>query len=391
VQYRDHRTDGLLEAARDVMPHETIYEKTGIAFLQFNTLYQLWALARSKSEVLRSAKTFLMMPDLVHYCLCGVAACEYTNASTTQLIGALSREWDPVLFEAFGLPRDIMPDIVPPGTVLGPLDADIAHAAGLNAPKVITPCTHDTASAVLAVPTTSTDSVYISCGTWSLMGAELDSPLTTPQAWAHNFTNEGGYANTIRFLKNIMGLWVFQQARASWAQRGQEFSYAELVAMAEEAPPFSVVLNIDDPIFFNPDDMLDAIDAHCRATGQTPPTDVATTARGILEGLALRYAVTLHELETVTGRAFSRIHLVGGGTQNSLLCQLASDATGRPLVAGPTEATALGNIVTQAIATGALPDHHAGRALIARVTDTQTYEPKTPETWEPLRERFCKD
>lgn len=388
VRYRDHRTDGLMEKAKSVMTHEAIYEETGIAFMQFNTLYQLWAMQKSAPEVLREGRTFLMMSDMLHYFLSGVAKCEYTNASTGQLLNVHSRQWSNKIFEAFKLPRSMMPEIAEPGTILGPLTEEVAADVGLDRIPVITPCTHDTASAVLAVPATTADWAFISCGTWSLMGAELPSPVASEAALAANFTNEGGYGHTIRFLKNIMGLWVLQQARAAWARQGETYEYADLAERARASKPFATVLNIDDQGFYNPANMLDAVTEHCRATGQEPPADVGATVRAITEGLALRYAVTLRQMEQVTGRRFETIHMVGGGIQNELLCQLASDAMGRPVVAGPVEGTALGNIATQAMATGQLADHAAARSLIASITDLKVYEPGDGKPWQPLIEKF---
>jgi rhamnulokinase len=389
VQYRDHRTDGLIAIVDKVMSREDIYGETGIAFLSLNTLYQLWAMQKTAPEVLNEGKTFLMMSDLLHYFLSGVAKAEYTNASTTQLVNVRTRQWSEKLFKAFGMPFHFMPEIVEPGTILGPLSEAVAKETGLSKDtRVITPCTHDTASAVLAIPAEGTNWAYISCGTWSLMGTELDEPIATKEALACNFTNEGGFDHTIRFLKNIMGLWVLQQTRAAWARRGEQYDYAELTERAREAKPFQTVLNIDENLFFNPDDMLDAIAQHCADTGQEIPDGVGATVRAIIEGLALCYAVTLRDLESVTARKFDTIHMVGGGIQNELLCQLASDAMGRPVVAGPTEGTAMGNIVTQAIATGRLTDRVAARKVIAASTPLKVYEPQNSGAWKELVDRF---
>lgn len=385
VQYRDHRTDGILDKAYAVLDQEAIYRETGIAFLQFNSLYQLWAMQKTTPEVLQEGKTFLMISDLLHYFLSGVARCEFTNASTTQLLDARTGRWSEKLFSAFGLPLDLMPEITQPGTVLGPLKKALTGETGIRSAQIVAPCTHDTGSAVLAVPGTGSDWAYISCGTWSCMGAELDEAITTDAALRYNFTNEGGYGRTIRFLKNIIGLWVLQQARASWATRGEHYEYDELADRARSADPFPVVLNIDDPIFLNPEDMIEAIATHCADTNQTPPGDVGSVARAILEGLALRYAITLAQLEQVTGRRFETIHMVGGGIQNELLCQFASNAMGRPVIAGPVEATALGNLVTQAIAIGDVPDKASARRLIADVTRLRVYEPEDHDAWNARR------
>jgi rhamnulokinase len=387
VQYRDHRTDGLLDQASRVLPRDAIYRETGIAFLPFNTLYQLWAVKRSAPELLQNGGTFLMMPDLIHYFLSGVSRCEYTNASTTQLLNVESRQWSQKIFNAFDLPIQMMPEIVPPGTVLGSLLPQVTDETGVHHSNVVAPCTHDTGSAVLAIPATERDVAYISCGTWSLLGAELDAPCTIPAALACNFTNEGGYDGTIRFLKNLMGLWVLQQARESWKRRGESYEYAELAEMAKSAPAFTAIINIDKDEFLHPDDMLDAIAAECAATNQPVPGDVGTTVRVILESLAVRYADSLADLENVTGRKFDMVHLVGGGTRNELLCQWASDAMNRPVIAGPAECTAMGNILTQALGTGVIANRQEARKMVIAASELTVYEPADTARWKPYLKR----
>lgn len=383
VQYRDHRTDGMVEEAFKTVSRDAIYAETGIQFMQINTLYQLLALKRDAPEVLREGATLLLMGDLLHYFLSGKKCCEYTNASTSQLLDVKARTWSESLISSFGLPRTIFPNIVEPGTVLGPLLDGVVRETGVRAP-VIAPATHDTAAAVIAAPGEGEDWAYISCGTWSLIGVEAPTPITGAAALAANFTNEGGVGGTIRFLKNIMGLWVFQQARAAWRRRGEEYGYSELTAMASEATPFATVLNVDDPLFLNPADMLDAIARHCADTGQAPPAGPAATSRAIIEGLALRYAVKLAELERCTGRSLNRIHMIGGGIQNELLCQLTADATGRPVIAGPVEATAMGNLAIQHMAKGHLADREAVRRCIAAAAGLKSYEPLHQAAWRPI-------
>ncbi|HIJ73725.1 MAG TPA: rhamnulokinase [Candidatus Hydrogenedentes bacterium] len=389
VHYRDHRTDGILDEAFEVVPRETLYQRTGIQFMPLNSLYQFWAARRTTPELLREARVFLLMPDLFHYFLTGIPCSEYTIASTTQMLDVHRRQWSASLFHAFGIPMNIAPRIIEPCTVIGPLDAALAQEAGLDpATRVIAPCAHDTASAVAAVPAEDRQWIYISCGTWSLMGAELPEPITSEKALKYNFTNEGGIRGTIRFLKNIMGLWVLQECRAAWAKRGETYDYAELTDRARGAEPFETLLDVDAPLFLNPDDMLDAIAEYCRATGQRAPRTVGGAVRAVLEGLALCYALTLEELEDTIGIAPERIHMVGGGTQNELLCQLASDATGRPVIAGPVEATAMGNLIAQAMATGRIADLSAARRLVAQSTQLTTYQPTNTAAWRPVLERF---
>ncbi|MDD2764335.1 MAG: rhamnulokinase [Opitutaceae bacterium] len=388
VQYRDHRTDGILEEAFEVLPREVIYARTGIQFLPFNTLYQLWAMQRTAPRVLAAAHTFLMIPDLLNFFLTGRACCEYTNASTTQLLNVHRRTWSHSVMQAFALPIGIMPEIVMPGTNLGRLDERLQADAGLEPVAVIAPCTHDTGSAIAAVPSEGRHWAYISCGTWSVLGVELEEPVVGEKALAYNFTNEGGYNGRIRLLKNIMGLWVLQQCRARWAARGQEYSYTALVELAAAAPPLETVLNIDDPSYLNPADMLDTIAAQCRQTKQTVPEGVGGIVRAVLEGIALRYACVLQELEEIMEDTVERVHMVGGGINNELLCQWASDAMARPVIAGPVEATAIGNIAVQAIATGLLPDLAAARRLIARSSNLKTYTPQASARWQKMLARY---
>lgn len=389
VHYRDHRTDGIAERLGDVMPHAEIYGCTGIQFMPFNTLNQLWAVQQRSPALLQQAGTLLFMPDLMHHFLCGSRVAEYTIASTSQLVDVRERTWSTRLLDAFGIPRDILPAIVTPGTRLGAIEAGVASETGLDAATpVIAPCGHDTAAAVAAIPAEGDDWAFLSSGTWSLMGMELRESIATEEARALNFTNEGGIGGTIRFLKNIMGLWVLQGCRAAWARRGESYEYADLAVRAEGAAPFATVIDVDDPVFYNPPDMLDAVAHHCRATGQPVPDTVGATVRAVLEGLALRYATTLEHLEQVTGRTVTRLHAVGGGIQNILLCRMTADAIGRPVIAGPVEGTAMGNIITQMLGTGALTDLAAARRLVAHSTPVTVYEPEHAAAWRPVLEAF---
>jgi len=386
IHYRDHRTDGLVEEAFKLIPKEKIYSTTGIQFMQINTLYQLLAAVRDTPEQLRPGHKMLMMGDLFNYFLCGEQKCEYTNASTTQLLDVRTKTWSRELLALLGLPESLMLPIVPPGAILGPAKDNIAAETGLVA-DVITTASHDTASAVLGTPGEGDDWAYISCGTWSLLGTELDEAITDDMAMAANFTNEGGVEGTIRFLKNIMGLWVFQEARRAWSEQGQEYTYEALTDMAADAKPFQVVLNVDEPIFLNPDNMLNAIHGHCRDTGQQPPKTIADTSRAILEGLALRYAMQISELERCTGKTINRVHMIGGGINNELLCQLAADAMNKPVIAGPTEATAMGNLCMQHMAKGRIADRWEARRIIAASTSPVVYEPKDHGAWTKILER----
>ncbi len=388
LHYRDHATDAILEPAFNIMPRDELYRRTGIQFMQINTLYQLHALRQRAPEVLDAASTFLTIPDVFNYMLCGRKACEYTEASTTQLLDVHQRTWDADILEAFGLRRELFPEVVPPGTVLGPLSEAIRAETGIGQTAVVAPCTHDTGSAVAAAPAAGSDWAYLSCGTWSLLGAEVDEPRATEEALRHNFTNEGGYGRTIRLLKNIMGLWVLQECRAAWERRGQQYSYHELAVWANDSEPFATLLNIDDPAFLNPPDMLEAIAAQCMATNQAVPEKPGAVARAVLEGLAIRYADVVGRLEAIMGTEVNTLHMLGGGIQNELLCQFTCDAINRTVIAGPVEATAMGNIAVQAIAQGALSGLAEARELIGRSSELKRYEPRAAASWQQQLARF---
>src|SRR5215210_7027547 len=324
--YRDPRTEGMAERAFDRMPREEIYDVTGIQFMPINTLYQL--LAMEGSPLLGAAQTLLLIPDLVGYWLTGERACEFTNASTTQLCDARSGRWAEELIETLGFPGHIFAEIIPPGTQLGSLLPGVAEETGAEGEFPVTAvASHDTASAVVAVPAESENFAYISSGTWSLVGVELPEPAVAPEGMHANFTNEGGFGGTTRFLKNVMGLWLLQECRRTWARNGRDYSYEELVDLAGAAPAAGALLDPDHPAFLPTGDMPGRIRRFCRETGQSPPEDPGTVARCVLESLALKYRWVLERAEEITGRRAEVIHVVGGGVRNTLLCQLTADAT----------------------------------------------------------------
>jgi rhamnulokinase len=348
--YRDARTNGVMEKVFRVVPRAEVFAQTGIQFMQLNSLYQFYALKLAGSPALEAARTLLFMPDLLNYWLTGVARAELTIASTSQFYDPRNKTWARDLLERLGLPTGILPEIVAPGTLLGPLLDSVAGAAGLGAVPVYATGCHDTASAVAAVPAEGSNWCYISSGTWSLMGAELDEPVIDERVLAENLTNEIGAAGKVRFLKNIAGLWLVQECRRAWAQAGAEYTYDELTRLAGEAGPARATIDVD--AFLEPGDMPRKIAAHCRARGQTPPETPGEFTRTILESLAQRYRQVLESLEALAGRRFDAIHIVGGGSRNALLNQLVADATGRTVIAGPSEATAIGNVLIQAIGAG---------------------------------------
>jgi len=388
--YRDSRTDGMMEEAFHRVPRAEIFEQTGIQFMQLNSLYQLLAMVVHRSPALDVADTFLTMPDLFNYWLTGRKVCEFTIATTTQCYDPRKRDWATSLLERMSIPTDIFPEIVEPGTVLGPLAAQVAEEVGVGQVPVIAPATHDTGSAVAAVPFESAPGrgCYISSGTWSLMGTEVTEPVITSQSLGYNFTNEGGVCSTFRLLKNIMGLWLVQECRRVWAREGQSYSYDQLTRMAEQAPPFVALVNPDDPAFLHPADMPAEIRAFCARTDQRAPETRGAMIRSILESLALTYRATLEKLEAMLGHRLEVIHIVGGGSRNQLLCQFTADATQQPVVAGPVEATAIGNVLMQALALGEFASLQEARALVRDSFEMVHYEPGDPAPWDAAYERF---
>lgn len=389
VHYRDHRTDGIMEEVQSLVGTDTIYDATGIQFMPINTLYQLVAVQQQHPRLLDLADKLLMMPDLFHYWLSGAKVCERTIASTSQMMDPRTGQWAYGMLTQVGLPTHFLSEIVPPGTRLGGLRAAICEETGAHGVEVITPGSHDTASAVAAVPADgSYDFAYISSGTWSLMGVELNEPLINAHTRVLNFTNEGGVQNTVRFLRNIMGLWLVQECRRAFARDGQEYDYTQMTQMAAESPAFRCLIDPDDRDFLNPPNMLDAIRRYCANTGQPIPQSAGEFVRCCLESLALRYRWVLEQLESLLGKRLQVIHVVGGGTQNRLLCQFTADACNRNVLAGPVEATAAGNVMLQMIALGELKGISEGRALIRRSSEIVEYTPRDTDAWEEAYNRF---
>ena len=393
--YRDPRTVGILEKAYEIVPREEIFAATGIQFMVINSLYQLLAARLADETSLKIANGYLMIGDCFHWLLTGKRSIEATNASTSQLIDPTTKTWSDDLIERFGLPRNIFIDLIEPGSTLGPVQPSVASVTGLEDVPVVVPATHDTASAVLSVPVNDFAPekptwCYISSGTWSLMGCELSEPRVNALCSELNFTNEGGVAGSTRLLKNIGGLWVFQQIRKALERRGDPPSWEDMVTAAESAEPFALLVNPDDPSLVTPEDMITAIEQLADATGQASPTDHAVLFRAALEGLALRYRACLAMLESLVGNRIETIHIVGGGSQNQLLCQMTADACNRTVIAGPVEATAIGNVMMQMIGTGGLDSVASGRVLVRKSFDTLEFEPQNPDAWTDPASRFAK-
>ncbi|MDH7484748.1 MAG: rhamnulokinase family protein [Anaerolineae bacterium] len=386
--YRDRRTDGMMEEAFRRVPREEIFERTGIQFLQLNSLYQLLAMQVQASPQLEAARTFLNMPDLFNFWLTGRKVSEFTIATTSQCYDPRAGDWAWTMLEKLGLPTRIFGEIVPPGTLLGPLHPTVAEETGAAGVPVIATAGHDTGSAVAAVPARSRDHAFISSGTWSILGVEIDRPLITERALAYNFTNEGGAAGTFRFMKNIVALWLVQECRREWAQAGEDLSWDELIRLAAEAKPLAALVNPDDHRFLPPGDMPQKIQSYCAETGQPVPQDKGAIVRCALESLALAYRRVLEQLEDLLGHTYASIHIIGGGSRNWLLNQLTANTTGRPVVAGPAEATSIGNILVQAVAMGHIASLDEGRRIVRDSFDVATYEPAGGTEWEEAYSRF---
>jgi rhamnulokinase len=398
VHYRDARTNGIFERAFPIVPRGEIFAETGLQFIQLNTLFQLVAARLEGDPQLDQADRMLLMPDLFHYWLTGEKIAEYTIASTTQMVRAQDRQWAFDLLKRFDIPTGMLPNIVPPGSVVGPVLPQVLQETGLagNLP-VIAVGSHDTASAVAGIPGLDAQSVYLSSGTWSLMGLETREPIINAKAEELNFTNEGGVNSTIRLLKNITGLWLLQESRRQLEREGRAITWQQMLAEAEAAQPFKCIVNPDAADFFEPSNMIDTIRAFCRKTGQPAPESVGEVVRCCLESLALRYRWVVHALEEllasadgVSGSRLTSVRIVGGGSQNRLLNQFTADACGRVVVTGPVEAAALGNVMMQAVATGHLKDVTEGRAAIARSIEQEEFTPRPSAGWDDAYARFLR-
>jgi rhamnulokinase len=387
VHYRDTRTEGMVERAFQLVPRAEIYATTGIQFMAINTVYQLLAMAGADDPLLRHADRLLMMADLFAHFLSGASVAEYTLASTSQAVDAVARDWARPMLERLGIPTGILPQIVPPGTVVGGLRGDLADAPGLGSTRVVLPGSHDTASAVVGTPIASAATAYLSSGTWSLIGLEIPAPVISEVSLAANLTNEGGVAGTIRLLRNVVGLWLVQESRRALWPAGDAPSYEDLAAMAEAAPPFTAFIDPDDERFLRPGDLPARVRAFCVETGQPAPHDTGALMRVLLESLALRYAVAIDRLAAASGHPIEALHIVGGGSNHRLLCRLTAGATGLPVRAGPVEATAIGNLAVQAIAAGELASVAEARELAARSFPVTTYDPSGD--WAEARARFA--
>jgi rhamnulokinase len=385
--YRDSRTNGVMEEVFRQISKEEIYGATGIQFMPINTLFQLCAAKQQTPSILHAAHKLLTIPDLFHYWLTGNAVCEFTNATTTQLVNPVTRTWARALFERLEIPGHLPPEIVEPGTILGELRPDIAKNTSLAQVPVIAPASHDTGSAVAAV-TARDGTAFLSSGTWSLVGTEVDRPVLTPEALRLNFTNEGGVGATTRLLKNVMGLWMLQRCRHDWSAQGRCFEHTELMEMAARESSFVSLVDPDHESFLRPTNMLEAVDGFCSRTQQPRPHSPGAYVRAILESLAFKYRLVIRNLEKLIGHRIEQIRVIGGGSKNRLLNQLTADATGKRVLAGPAEATALGNVGVQMLATGAASSLGEARAIVDRSFPVDVFEPFETHRWNDCAERF---
>ena len=378
VHYRDGRTEGMTDNAFRTMDAGALYAATGSQIMPINTLFQLLAVKESDPETWSRAKRLLFMPDLFAHALCGADACETTIASTSQMLDARTGAWSRSVLDTFGIPETLFAPLVKSGTVVGEYrGAKVVAAAG-----------HDTQCAVAALPAPDKDAAFLSCGTWSLLGCELDAPVLTDESRRLALSNERGANGKVNYLKNIIGLWLIQESRRQWRREGQEYSYAELEQLALAAEPLRSFIDSDAPKFTPPGDIPGRVREFCRRTGQPVPETVGAVMRCIYESLALKYRFALGQLSEATGKRFSALHVLGGGTKDGLLCRMTADCSGLPVLAGPVEATALGNIVLQLIALGELRDVDEGRALIARTEAVKRFEPGEQNVWNRACETY---
>lgn len=382
--YRDPRTNDIMEKAFKLMPREEFYSITGIQFMQFNSVFQLLHMKITKHPLLDVAEDLLFMPDLFNFLMTGNKMSEYTICSTSQLLNAKTRQWDEAIFNRLDLPKNLMTPIIQPGTVVGPLLPEILQETGISNVDVIAPACHDTASAVVAVPAKSKYWAYLSSGTWSLLGVETEEPIVTKASLNNNFTNEGGINQRNHFLKNVMGMWLIEECRRCWQRENKPVDYGHLLHLADEARPFKAVVDPDDSTFLHPRDMAAAITEFCLRTNQPAPETQGEFVRTILESLALKYRFTVEKINSMRGVPVDTLHIVGGGSQNEMLNQFTANATGLTVVAGPIEATALGNVIVQAVAKNVLDSIWDGRELVARSFQLKTFEPKDRSQWDDV-------
>ena len=390
VHYRDARTTGLVDEAFKTMPKEKLYGITGIQFMELNTLFQLIALKKYRPWMLERADKMLFMPDLFGYMLTGKMCAEYSIASTSQLIDLDKKTWSKEILDAFGIKESVFAPLVQPGTVLGELSKEICEECGVDPVPVISVCGHDTQSAITSVPCEDGDFAFLSSGTWSLFGTELDKPIVNETSMNINITNEGGFDGSTGFLKNIIGLWLIQESRRQWKREGKEYSYADLEKLALAAEPFKCFIDPDAPEFVPHGNIPERVREFCRKTGQYVPETVGEIMRCIYESLAMKYRLTFEKLRECTERDYPVIHVIGGGTKDGLLCQMTANSCDRTVKAGPIEATVMGNVAVQLMSDGSVKNIGQARKIVAESSELKTFEPKDTDKWAKAYEGFLK-
>ena len=390
IHYRDKRTYGMLEESFKRLSKEEFYKITGNQFMEINTAFQLFSLVKQRPEIIERAETLLMTPDLFNYMLTGKKCTEYSIASTTQLMDAKKRSWSDKVIKALDIPIDIFTEIVPSGTIVGQLSDSICEELGVNKVNVVAVASHDTQSALISVPAQEKEFIFLSCGTWSLIGTELDEPIINEKSEKYNITNEGGYEGKTTFLKNIIGLWLIQESRRQWIREGIEYSFAELESLAFSTKSLKCFIDPDEAEFVPQGNIPKRIKEFCLRTNQSVPETIPEIVRCINESLALKYRKALEEIEDCTGKQYDTIYMVGGGIQSKLLCQLTANVCGRRVVAGPVEATILGNLASQLIAMGQVDGLQGARSLIYKSQDITVYEPKDIEEWDKTYNEFLR-
>lgn len=390
IHYRDKRTRGMVEEAFSLIEKEEFYNITGNQFMEINTAFQLLSLVKKRPHIIERANKLLLTPDLFNYFLTGKMKTEYSIASTTQLLNAKERKWSQSVITKLGIPERLFTDIVPSGSLIGKLSDEICEELDLEPVDVIAVASHDTQSALLSVPTEEEDFIFISSGTWSLFGTEVDDPIINDISYKHNFTNEGGYNNKISFLKNITGLWLIQESRRQWIREGDKYSFGQLEDMARQAKPFKCFIDPDGAEFATAGNIPKRIQEYCRQTGQEVPMTKGEIVRCINESLALKYRYTYEQIKEATNKDYKFIHMVGGGIQSQLLCQMTADSCRCNVIAGPVEATVMGNVALQLIVSGDIKDLRHARQVIARSPDIVSYESNYNEDWERVYKKYLE-
>ncbi|HQM96041.1 MAG TPA: rhamnulokinase family protein [Clostridia bacterium] len=391
IHYRDKRTDGLMEEVWEKVGKKNLYDRTGTQFMQFNTIYQLYSIAKNRPELFERTDKLLFMPDLLSYFLTGEKVAEFSMASTTQMLNSKTGDWDYELLDKLGIPSGILEKVVDSATVIGKLTEQVCYETGLKPITVTAVAGHDTGSAMIAAPADTDLFAFLSSGTWSLLGSELSEPVVNDLTYKYEYSNEGGINRTARLIKNIMGLWIYQECRRQWNKEGDPVSFDELEMSARKAKPFACLIDVDHQDFYHPGEMPDRVIDYCRRTGQYVPQNRAEIVRCIMESLALKYRYVFDGLCKIVGSRIPKLHMVGGGCKNTMISQFTANALGTEVTAGPIEATAIGNIAAQLIALGEIKDLRQARAVIKSSFEIKSYFPQDKELWEEKYDYYLKN